>query len=35
MVYHYAVAGTVDRSGEVGIRYPWTPVLRGGEVAFP
>jgi len=35
MVYHYGAAGTVDRSGEVGIRYPWTPVLRNGEVAFP
>ena len=35
MVFHYAVADTVDRSGDVGIRFPWTPVLRGGEVASP
>ena len=35
MVFHYGAAGTVDRSGEVGIRYPWTPVLRGGDVVEP
>jgi ectoine hydroxylase-related dioxygenase (phytanoyl-CoA dioxygenase family) len=35
MVYHYAAAGTVDRSGDVGITFPWTPVRRDGGVAFP
>jgi phytanoyl-CoA hydroxylase len=35
MVYHYSVAGTVDRGrDDAVIVFPWTPVLRGGEVAF-